>query len=109
MFRHSQYCRELLRIANLTDIERKMGLYKSMFYTSSGDDTTPNFIKVDALQIDLMAGGLSWDQQAYVIKKLEPNEYREVSMDGEYMTYGKSGLNGIVRNRSLGQTCSIYK
>lgn len=74
----SAHCKHLLRIANLTDIERKMALYKSIFYCGSGDDTTPNFIKVENLRIELMAGGLTWEQQDYVIDKLNPNEYREV-------------------------------
>ena len=77
----SQHCKHLLRIANLTDIERKMQLYKNIFYCSSTDDTTPNFIKVENLRIELMAGGLTWEQQDYVIQKLKPNEYREVSKE----------------------------
>ena len=55
-----------------------MTLYKNIFYCAAGDDTTPNFIKVDNLRIELMAGGLTWEQQDYVIQKLNPTEYREV-------------------------------
>lgn len=69
----------LIRLANLTDIERKMALYKNIFYCSGDGDTHPNYIKVDNLKIELMAGGLNWQQQDYLIEKLNPNAYREVS------------------------------
>ena len=71
-------CKHLLAIANLTDIERKMDLYKKIFYCSASIDASPNCIKVEDLRIDLMAGGLTWKQQDYVVEKLNPNEYRQV-------------------------------
>ena len=73
------HCKHLLAIANLTDIERKMDLYKKIFYCSASDDASPNFIKVEDLRIDLMAGGLTWKQQDYVVEKLNPNEFRQVT------------------------------
>lgn len=56
-----------------------MALYKSIFYCCGDGDTHPNHIRIDNLKIELMAGGLSWEQQDYVIDKMNPNEYREVS------------------------------
>jgi len=75
----SNYCKELLEICNLADIERKIALYKSMFHCNASGDRDPNYIKCDALMIELIAGGLSWQQQDYVMSQLEPNEWREVS------------------------------
>ena len=57
-----------------------MALYKAMFYCCSDGDTHPNYIKLNNLRIELMAGGLNWEQQDYVIDKMNPNEYREVRL-----------------------------
>ena len=61
------------------DIQRKMELYKSMFYCNVRGDRDPNYIKADSLRIELIAGGLNWQQQDYVMDKMQPNEWREVS------------------------------
>ena len=75
----SKHCKKLLEISELSDIERKMGLYKSMFYCNLSSDHDPNYIQMDSLRIDLMAGGLNWKQQEYIISKLNPTEWDEVS------------------------------
>ena len=75
----SAHCKKLLEISNLTDIERKMALYKAMFYCNNPGDRNPNYIKADSLRIELMAGGLNWDQQEYVMDQMQPSAYREVS------------------------------
>ncbi|XP_067932252.1 myosin-2 heavy chain-like [Watersipora subatra] len=80
------YCKELLEISNLADIERKMELYRSMFQCNASGDRDPNFIKCESLMIELMAGGLSWQQQEYVISQLEPNEWKEISFI-DYLVY----------------------
>lgn len=74
----SSYCKELLEIANLADIERKIALYRAMFECNASGDRDPNFIKCESLMIELMAGGLSWAQQNYIIGQLEPNDWKEV-------------------------------
>lgn len=49
-----------------------------MFECNVAGDRDPNYIKSESLMIELMAGGLSWKQQEYVIGQLEPNEWKEV-------------------------------
>ncbi len=55
-----------------------MALYKAMFYCNQEGDRDPNYIKAESLKIELIAGGLSWPQQDYVMEKMKPNEWREV-------------------------------
>ncbi|XP_059175867.1 uncharacterized protein LOC131955682 [Physella acuta] len=71
--------KHLLEICDLLDIERKMTLYKAMFYTNVNSDRDPNFIKADSLKIELIAGGLNWKQQEFIMEKLQPNYYNEIS------------------------------
>ncbi|CAL1528526.1 unnamed protein product [Lymnaea stagnalis] len=71
--------KHLLEICDLLDIERKMTLYKAMFYTNVKADRDPNFIKADSLKIELIAGGLNWKQQEFIMEKLQPNMYNEIS------------------------------
>ncbi|KAH9510115.1 hypothetical protein Btru_043506 [Bulinus truncatus] len=71
--------KQLLEICDLLDIERKMTLYKAMFYTNVKADRDPNFIKADSLKIELIAGGLNWKQQEFIMEKLQPNYYNEIS------------------------------
>lgn len=78
-FYFSAYCKNLLNICDLADIERKLQLYKQMFYCNSSGDRDPNYIKCESLMIELIAGGLSWQQQDYVMSQLRPNSWREVS------------------------------
>ena len=76
----STYSKKLLEASNLIDIHRKMALYKAIFYCNACSDRDPNFIKAESLQIELIAGGLSWDQQQYVMEKMKPNAWREVRL-----------------------------
>jgi len=55
-----------------------MELYRNMFYCNVSSDRDPNYIQVDSLRIDLMAGGLNWKQQEYIMGKLNPTEWDEV-------------------------------
>uniref|UniRef100_A0A1I8JPH1 FH2 domain-containing protein n=1 Tax=Macrostomum lignano TaxID=282301 RepID=A0A1I8JPH1_9PLAT len=75
-----QFCRDLLEITNLIDIERKLALYRAMFYCNIPSDRDPNYIKLDSLRIELMAGGLNWRQQEFIIDKLQPNEMFEANI-----------------------------
>ncbi|KAL4226193.1 hypothetical protein ACF0H5_014179 [Mactra antiquata] len=77
---------KLLEICNLADIERKLDLYKSMFYTNTPSDRNGNFITSDSLKIELIAGGLNWKQQQYIMQKMEPNDFGEISFL-DYMCY----------------------
>ncbi|PAA92840.1 hypothetical protein BOX15_Mlig002220g3 [Macrostomum lignano] len=81
-----QFCRDLLEITNLIDIERKLALYRAMFYCNIPSDRDPNYIKLDSLRIELMAGGLNWRQQEFIIDKLQPNEMFEISFL-DYLCY----------------------
>lgn len=74
----SPLSKHLLEICNLLDIERKMDLYKSMFYCNVSSDRDSNFIKADSLKIELIAGGLNWKQQQYIMQRLQPNFFNEV-------------------------------
>jgi zinc finger CCCH domain-containing protein 13 len=76
----SSYCKELIAAVNLLDIDRKLQLYKQMFYCNEPSDRLPTHIRVDALRIELMAGGLSWKQQDYVIEQLQPSGWGDVSI-----------------------------
>lgn len=80
------FCRNLLEVLDITDIERKMRLYKNMFYCNTQGDRNSNYIRADSLRIELMAGGLDWEQQNYVMDKMNPNEWKEISFI-DYLAY----------------------
>ncbi|XP_041349516.1 uncharacterized protein LOC121368836 [Gigantopelta aegis] len=71
--------KRLMEICDLLDIQRKMDLYQSMFYWNVNSDRDTNFIKADSLRIELIAGGLNWKQQEYIMERLQPNNYNEIS------------------------------
>ena len=77
---YSSLSQRLLEICNLADIERKLDLYKAMFYHNTQSDRTSNFITSDSLKIELIAGGLNWKQQDYIMEKMEPNDWGEVQL-----------------------------
>ncbi|KAI0222505.1 hypothetical protein LSAT2_026249 [Lamellibrachia satsuma] len=79
-----QYSKSLLDICNTMDIYRKMELYKSMFYCNVEGDRDSNYIKAESLTIELIAGGLNWDQQQFVMERMKPNEFREVGVTRRY-------------------------
>lgn len=81
-----QFSKDLLEITNLIDIERKLALYRAMFYCNVSSDRDPNYIKAESLRIELMAGGINWQQQEFIMKKLEPNEFLEISFI-DYLVY----------------------
>ncbi|CAH1801738.1 unnamed protein product [Owenia fusiformis] len=64
------YCKQLLQVCNLADIERKIQLYRDMFYTNLKSFGDPNHITTESLEIELMAGGLNKHQQIYLMDKL---------------------------------------
>ncbi|KAF6022964.1 hypothetical protein EB796_018720 [Bugula neritina] len=80
------HCKDLLKISDLADIERKLDLYKEMFFCNNKGDHDPNYIKCEALMIELIAGGLSWQQQDYVMAQLKPNSWHEVCFL-DYLVY----------------------
>ncbi|XP_046563193.1 uncharacterized protein LOC124272090 isoform X4 [Haliotis rubra] len=71
--------KHLIEICDLLDIQRKMDLYKAMFYCNVNSDRNSNFIKADSLRIELIAGGLNWKQQQYIMERLQPNYFNEIS------------------------------
>ncbi|WAR25226.1 hypothetical protein MAR_010930 [Mya arenaria] len=76
----------LLEICNLADIERKLELYKAMFYTNTESDRDANYITSESLKIELIAGGLNWKQQQYIMERMEPNQFGDISFL-DYMCY----------------------
>ncbi|XP_070572862.1 trichohyalin-like [Ptychodera flava] len=76
----------LIDQSNLMDIERKMALYKAMFYCNVNSDRSPNFITAESLRIELIAGGLNRAQEEYIMSKMKPNEFREINFI-DYMAY----------------------
>ncbi|XP_012945585.1 trichohyalin, partial [Aplysia californica] len=78
--------KHLLEVCNLADIERKLALYRDMFYHNIQSGLDPNFISADSLRIELIAGGLSWLQQQYVMEKMEISIANEISFL-DYMCY----------------------
>lgn len=79
-FISSHLSRHLLDICNLLDIERKLDLYKAMFYQNIPTYRDTNYVTEESLKIELMAGGLNWSQQQFVMEKMEPNTLGEVSL-----------------------------
>ncbi|OAF66490.1 hypothetical protein A3Q56_05779 [Intoshia linei] len=80
------YCKKLLEISDTVDIQRKMVLYRSLFYCNLEYQTDKNYISSQILKIELIAGGLNYDQQKYVINRLTQNIYNEISFI-DYLTY----------------------
>ncbi|XP_076812994.1 uncharacterized protein LOC143459655 isoform X2 [Clavelina lepadiformis] len=78
--------KQWMEINDLSDMERKIGLYRSMFYWNTSSDRSANYIKATSLRIELIAGGLNRVQEEYVIQKIEPNMYKEVSFI-DYMAF----------------------
>jgi hypothetical protein len=83
----SPLSKHLLEICDLLDIERKMDLYKAMFYCNVESERDNNFIKADCLRIELIAGGLNWKQQEFIMDRLQPNSFSEVSFTISIKTY----------------------
>ncbi|XP_076448070.1 uncharacterized protein LOC143284853 [Babylonia areolata] len=82
----SPLSKHLLEMCNLADIERKLDLYMNMFYHNRRSDRDGNYIKADSLKIELIAGGLNWMQQQYIMEKMEVNNFGEISFL-DYMCY----------------------
>lgn len=76
----SELSKHLLDICNLGDVERKLELYKAMFYHNIPSYRDTNYVTSDSLKIELIAGGLNWKQQEFVMEKLEPSRYGEVNI-----------------------------
>lgn len=76
----------LLEICDMLDIQRKMELYRSMFYCNAESDRDANFIKAESLRIELIAGGLNWKQQEFIMERLQPNAFFEISFL-DYLCY----------------------
>ncbi|KAL3311041.1 hypothetical protein Ciccas_010383 [Cichlidogyrus casuarinus] len=77
---------DLLEVSNMTDIERKIQLYRNMFKCNTSSDRDKNYIKQEALRVELMAGGLHWDQQNFILEKIPANDYSEISFL-DYLCY----------------------
>ena len=69
-----------------------MALYKAMFYTNVESDRDPNYIQADSLKIELMAGGLNWTQQEFIMDRMKPNRFREV----KYIMYGTNTVYWVL-------------
>ncbi|ESP04567.1 hypothetical protein LOTGIDRAFT_237315 [Lottia gigantea] len=78
--------KHLMEMCNLADIERKLDLYQSMFYHNIPCYRDSNFITSESLKIELIAGGLNWKQQKFIMEKMEPNDWGEISFL-DYMCY----------------------
>ncbi|XP_060590079.1 uncharacterized protein LOC132745239 isoform X2 [Ruditapes philippinarum] len=76
----------LLEVSDLLDIQRKMDLYRAMFYCNAESDRDANFIKCESLKIELIAGGLNWKQQNFIMDRLQPNAFLEISFL-DYLCY----------------------
>lgn len=57
-----------------------MDLYKAMFYCNVESERDNNFIKAESLRIELIAGGLNWKQQEFIMERLQPNSFFEVNL-----------------------------
>ena len=67
-----------------------------MFYHNTESDRSSNFITSESLKIELIAGGLNWKQQQYIMEKMEPNDWGDVSGLGHFsiilLLHGESFL-----------------
>ena len=96
LFLFSPVSKHLLEICDLIDIQRKMELYKSMFYCNTGSDRDTNYIKSESLRIELIAGGLNWKQQEFIMERLQPNLFMEVCVIYTRKTYALLHKNSII-------------
>ena len=80
IFHFSPLSKYLLEVSDLLDIQRKMDLYRAMFYCNAESDRDANFIKCESLKIELIAGGLNWKQQNFIMDRLQPNAFLEVCL-----------------------------
>ena len=103
-FNCSSLSQRLLEICNLADIERKLDLYKAMFYTNTESDRDANFITSESLKIELIAGGLNWKQQKYIMEKMEPNDFGDVS----FLTLVHNLSNQLVMLKLRGRLLCIF-
>ena len=53
---------------------------QNIFYCNVNSERSVNHITSESLQIELIAGGLSPDQERYIMSKMNPDEYGEVRM-----------------------------
>lgn len=72
-----------------------MDLYRGMFYCNAESERDANFIKSESLQIELIAGGLNWKQQSYIMERLKPNIMSEVSSTTDIYSIIQSKYNFI--------------
>ena len=78
-----------------------MDLYRAMFYCNAESDRDANFIKAESLRIELIAGGLNWKQQDYIMERLQPNAFFEVTR--EDLTYGRVFLYEMMFKKVEGE------
>lgn len=97
-FYNSELSKHLLDICNLGDVERKLELYKAMFYHNIPSYRDTNYVTSDSLKIELIAGGLNWKQQEFVMEKLEPSRYGEVSLNWLYICLNNWAVISYVQN-----------
>lgn len=57
-----------------------------MFYQNVQSDRDSNYITAESLLIELIAGGLSKDQQNFIMDRMLPNNFREISFL-DYLAY----------------------
>ncbi|XP_072051146.1 uncharacterized protein [Amphiura filiformis] len=73
--------------SDLMDIERKMTLYKAMFYCNiNASEHGANHVSAESIRIELLAGGLNREQERYVMSRMNVNENSEISFF-DYMAY----------------------
>ena len=68
---------------DLTDMERRLSHYREMYsvggLTMKIDlDREPGTIRLDSLQIELIAGGLSKEQQNFILSQIHTNQFGDV-------------------------------
>ncbi|XP_033113995.1 uncharacterized protein LOC117114437 isoform X2 [Anneissia japonica] len=80
------FSQHLIDISDLMDIERKMELYKAMFYCNVNSERSDNHITAESLHIELRAGGLNRAQEEYIMSLMKPDEYSDISFI-DYMAY----------------------
>ena len=98
-----------MELCDLANIERKLELYREMF-NSIGDkgmqdlDRDPNWIPLESLQIELIAGGLNFKQQHYILSRLKPNHLGKVfvpiTSSFSYLKLGKFSESSVLHDKT---------
>ena len=74
-----------LQTLDYMELERKIEFFREMFYMN-GEESRGNYIQVDALDVELAAGGLDGEERKEIIEEIHTDESGAISFI-DYMAY----------------------